>query len=132
MCVGGVLTTELLSVNITIRAVQRSSRGGSPGGGGWGGGKRREKRRVRDRGKAFCMHYRSPGLAGGALTRLYEGSLNQSIVIVHAQFTVLAEKRNPSPHKRDSRWLTDQGRRRETGEGENRNGDKEKGTGGCR
>lgn len=93
MCVGGVLTTELLSVNITIRAVQRSSRGGSPGG-GREGGKRMEKRRVRDRGKAFCMHYRSPGLAGGTLTRLYEGSLNQSIVIVHAQFTVLAEKKS--------------------------------------
>lgn len=44
MCVGGVLTTELLSVNITIRAVQRSSRGGSPGGGRDGGREEKEWR----------------------------------------------------------------------------------------
>lgn len=102
-----VLAVYLPQSSLVSTLLSEQCRGAAEGGAreerGREGGKRMEKRRVRDRGKAFRMHYRSPGLAGGTLTRLYEGSLNQSIVIVHAQFTVLAEKKNLSPHKRDSR-----------------------------
>lgn len=93
VCVGAVLTTELLSVNITIRAVQRSSRGGRQGGLGREK-KEMEKRRVRDRGKAFCMHCCSLGLAGSSRTRLYEGSQNRSIVIIHGPAQCVGRKKS--------------------------------------
>lgn len=123
-----VLALYLPQSSLVSTLLSEQCRGAAEGGreGGLGREEREmEKRRVRDRGKAFRMHCCSLGLAGSSRTRLYEGSQNRSIVIIHGPAQCVGRKKVFPRHKRDSRRLADQGGRRGTREEKQRRREEE-------
>lgn len=108
VCVGAVLTTELLSVNITIRAVQRSSRRGGRGGLGKGGERNGEARGQRQR-KGFSHALLLSRFGRRQLNKALRGKSEP----IHCHYSwpgsMCWQKKVFPLHKRDSRRLADQG-----------------------
>lgn len=92
-----VLALYLPQSSLVSTLLSEQCRGAAEGGdkGVWGG----RKKKWRSAGseteeRLSCMHCCSLGLAGSCRTRLYEGSQNRSIVIIHGPAQCVGRKKS--------------------------------------